>query len=418
MKRMMDAMVRTISCCLFALLLGSTSSAQEPAGYMLPPEWEPHEAVWFTYTGISIDTVLDKMVLAMDTSTLVVCVADGDSVAAVIKARWEGLGIAPHRYRMEVIVDSILSPTVRDAGPIFLLNKNGGQAVLDAVWTSYGDTGNVLGAPPSTRALEDSFPTMLARRMGLPVVLSDLVIEGGACEINGRGDLLQVEDVTLKRNPGFTKEHIERELTRVLGAKRIIWLKQGTADDMSYLEPRISGDLFSRGTGGHVDEFCRFVNDSTVLLAWPEGDDLKDSVAAITRRRMEVNLRILEGAGLNVVKVPSPVIEYRPHVVDSTGFFDERVLLKLYPDLHDGDTIRYVPAASYLNFLITNGRVFVPAYWHEGKPMVLKTMDERMREVMEHYFPDRSIIQIDPRAINRYGGGMHCWTQQQPTANK
>ena len=43
--------------------------------------------------------------------------------------------------------------------------------------------------------------------------------------------------------------------------------------------------------------------------------------------------------------------------------------------------------------------------------MDLKAMVERMLAVMEHYFPDRTTIAIDARAIYRYGVGMHCWTQ-------
>ena len=85
-----------------------------------------------------------------------------------------------------------------------------------------------------------------------------------------------------------------------------------------------------------------------------------------------------------------------------------------YSDLHEGDSIRYIPAASYLNFLITNGRVCAPAYWHEGKPASMKAKDERVRKLISELFPDRMIVQVDPRAINWRGGGIHCWTQQQP----
>ena len=53
-----------------------------------------------------------------------------------------------------------------------------------------------------------------------------------------------------------------------------------------------------------------------------------------------------------------------------------------------------------------------------GKAMVLKAMDERMRAVMEHYFPDRTIVQVDPREMNWRGGGVHCWTQQQPISKE
>ncbi|HRD52651.1 MAG TPA: agmatine deiminase family protein [Flavobacteriales bacterium] len=411
--------MRNSVLCAIALLMACSTPERKMPGYLLPPEWAPHDAVWFTYTGSATDTVLDQVVLAMDASTMIVCAADNDSLAGTIAARWDSLGIPRSRYRMEVMGDSLYVPAVRDAGPIFLRTHDGTLAVLDADWNYYGDHGNVIGTPPRLLAFEDSFPTMLARRMGLPVVRSALVIEGGAVEVNGAGALLQVEAVTMQRNPGWSKDSMEQELRRVFGAQDIIWLEQGPADDMWYLEPRIHGKVFNQGTGGHVDEFCRFVNDSTVLLAWPDEADLKDSVQLITRRRMEANLRILKqyrdrnGRGLSVVKVPTPDTEYKDHRMDSLRGYDQRVLNR-YADIRHGDTIRYIPASSYLNFLITNKRVFAPRYWHEGKPVSMKAKDERVRTILQAYYPDRTIVQVDPRAINWHGGGVHCWTQQQP----
>lgn len=407
-----------ITLALVPLLWSCNVPEVHVAERVLPPEWEPHDAVWFTYSGTSPDTVLDQVVLRMDSSTLVICAADNDSLARTIAARWDSLGIAPGRYRMEVLSDSLEGPCVRDAGPIFLRQRDGSLAVLDADWNYYGDHENVVGYSPAQLAFEDSFPTMLARRMGLPVVHSDLVIEGGACEINGRGDLLQAEAVMMQRNPGWSKDSITTELKRLFGARRVIWLKEGPTEDSWYLDPRIYGRIFNQGTGGHVDEFCRFVNDSTVLLAWPEDDELEDSVQLITRQRMEVDRRILEEAGLVVVEAPTPVTEYYPYSVDSTRWYDRRVVLERYPDLHHGDTIRYIPAAGYLNFLITNGCVAAPAYWHEGLPVAMREKDERMHALLAQYFPDRRIVQVDPRAINWHGGGMHCWTQQQPSAKE
>lgn len=307
----------------FALLAACSSPKEEPPAYRLPPEWEPHEAVWFTYSGTAADTVLDKVVLAMDTATRVVCAADNDSLAATIVARWDSLGIARTRYRVEAMGEGLYAPAVRDAGPIFLRRRDGSLAVLDPDWNYYGDLENLVGTPAHLLAYEDSFPRMLARRMGLPVVHSDLVIEGGAVEVNRAGVLLQVEAVTMQRNPGWSRDSMEHELRRVLGVRDIIWLKEGPADDMWYLEPRIHGRVFNQGTGGHVDEFCRFVNDSTVLLAWPDEADPTDSVQLITRQRMDVNLRILEqfrdseGRALNIIKVPTPETEFHDHVLTS-----------------------------------------------------------------------------------------------------
>ncbi|MBK8583213.1 MAG: agmatine deiminase family protein [Flavobacteriales bacterium] len=91
--------------------------------------------------------------------------------------------------------------TVRDMGPIFLRQRDGTLAVLDADWNYYGDHENLVGSSAEMLAQQDSFPTMIARRLWPSVVHSNLVIEGGAVEVNGAGILLQVEAVTMQRNP-------------------------------------------------------------------------------------------------------------------------------------------------------------------------------------------------------------------------
>ncbi|MBK7298211.1 MAG: hypothetical protein IPI91_16965 [Flavobacteriales bacterium] len=70
---------------------------------------------------------------------------------------------------------------------------------------------------------------------------------------------------------------------------------------------------------------------------------------------MEVNLRILEqfrdhsGRALQVIKVPTPEMEFNPHMMNAKPSYD-KMLLKENEDSRAGDTIRYIPAASYLNF--------------------------------------------------------------------
>ncbi|MBK8583211.1 MAG: agmatine deiminase family protein [Flavobacteriales bacterium] len=76
-----------------------------------------------------------------------------------------------------------------------------------------------------------------------------------------------------------------------------------------------------------------------------------------------------------MIKAPTPEIEFNPHVMNTERSYDQ-MLLKENKDLQAGDTIRYIPAASYLNFLITNGRVFVPAYWQEEQCSSTKAKDD------------------------------------------
>lgn len=69
---------------------------------------------------------------------------------------------------------------------------------------------------------------------------------------------------------------------------------------------------------------------------------------------------------------------------------------------------------SYLNFFISNRVVLAPMYWHPGLPPHEHEKDEKVKEALQKLFPGRQIVQIDPMGLNRYGGGMHCATQQQP----
>ena len=43
----------------------------------------------------------------------------------------------------------------------------------------------------------------------------------------------------------------------------------------------------------------------------------------------------------------------------------------------------------------------------------MKDKGEHARAILQAHFPDHTIIQVDPRAINWRGGGVHCWSQQQ-----
>jgi agmatine deiminase len=85
-----------------------------------------------------------------------------------------------------------------------------------------------------------------------------------------------------------------------------------------------------------------------------------------------------------------------------------------YRDFKVGDEIHWMPAVSYLNFVVTNGVVLVPMYWRQGLPEREREKDTVVRETLQRLFPDRRVVPINPLEVNRLGGGMHCITQQQP----
>ena len=72
-----------------------------------------------------------------------------------------------------------------------------------------------------------------------------MVLEGGSIEMNGRGICLTTEQCLLNknRNPKLSRQDIEKNLKRYLGAEKVVWLKKG-----------IEGD----DTDGHIDDITRF----------------------------------------------------------------------------------------------------------------------------------------------------------------
>jgi len=170
----------------------------------------------------------------------------------------------------------------------------------------------------------------------------------------------------------------------------------------------------------------RFVNDSTVAIAQVDSADAATNpLSAADRVILRENLAELraavnvDGRPFHIVTLPVPGIQHYMWTgplseddkrADSLGAW--------YRGTAVGDTIHWVPAVSYLNFVITNGVVLAASYWHEGLPESERQKDQRVRATLERLFPDRQIVQIDPLAFNWSGGGMHCSTQQQPSVER
>ena len=140
---------------------------------------------------------------------------------------------------------------------------------------------------------------------------------------------------------------------------------------------------------------------------------------------MLVNLNILsrsadqDGNPLTIVKIPVPDLNPDVYKLDSssddikTKRFSKWVLKK-YKQFKSGDIAYFLPASSYLNFLVTNEVVLIPKYWTAGLPESTRLKDDGIKKIFETYFPGKKIIQINPLALNLNGGGIHCWTQQIP----
>lgn len=256
---------------------------------------------------------------------------------------------------------------VRDFGPIFVVcdNPTDNQPPLACHDFHF----NTWGEKYEVRDLDDRVPQYIAEALNLPIWVHDFVLEGGSIDANGQGTLLTTEQCLLNpnRNPGYTKKQIESILHQTLAATHVIWLPGG-----------IEGD----DTDGHIDDVARFVAPDTVVAIAAEPGHPDHAVTA-------ANLRILRsakdqaGQALNVVELPVP----KPIMYD-------------YPD---GSSP--VPA-SYANFLIANGHVFVPVF---SQPS-----DDRALSILADVMRDYSVVPVPAEHLVVGLGALHCLSQHQP----
>ena len=340
---------------------------QTPAelGFRMPAEWEPQEAVWFSWPrpgGISFPGAYERIPAPM--AALIRAAAEFQPVRVNVLDAAEEAEVRRHVGRHDA-VEYFQVPTdepwCRDHGPIFLVNDQTGEvAVADFDFNAWG--GKYEGTDRDRRV-----PSTIAQLLGMRCFTHPMVLEGGSVEVNGRGTVLTSRSCLLNtnRNPSMTLPQIEGALRDWLGAGHVLWLGDG-----------IEGD----DTDGHIDDLARFVAPSRVVTVIEENPAdanhviLAENLAALRGMKDEL------GKPLEVVTLPMP-----------------RNRLD-----YDGQRL----PASYANFLIINGAVLMPVF---GDPR-----DDEAGAELGSLFPGRKIVPVDCRKIIIGLGSVHCLSQQQP----
>ncbi len=407
--------------CILLILLNSCNQKDKTEFY-LPAEWEPQSAV---IVGGLEDAASFEMVSQLAKESKVYClVADSSKEFYEKKLSAAGINLDSIKF---LVSSTNFSYAQRD-GLMFMKNGNGEKQLVNFAWNMYGwyfieEFKDYIDSDKKKREL---YTSIHLKVFPYPVINSSMVNEGGAIETNGKGTILQVESVNMQRNPKMSKELQEAELKRILNAKKIIWLKEGAAEDPFGWGTLITENYFGIGVKGHLDEFCRFVNENTILISFPDSAEAEhDPVKKVNLERMKVNYDILknsndqDGNPFTIVKMPVPDIDYMTFALDTASKNDEIKFLSLQILFEQkkssiGDTVHFVPSSSYLNFLITNKTVFEAKYWTEGQPESSKAKDETAKQILQQYFPDRKIYQINTAETNHHGGGLHCWSMQVP----
>ncbi len=394
----------------FILLLIIGCSSQGNDKFKVASEFEEQEFIWFSWlesTWLNGEALYLPILEAIKeiypyTKVKIVYSPHLDYNREQLKSRIYNVLInsSIDTSRVELFYNELPIGAIQDPGPVFLRNGNGEMAVVDFQYQQ--------GFP-----LSGNLDKNVAKQMNLRIIPSTLFSEGGAWQTNGEGTMLLVESVELDRNKTLTKGQIENQYKRVLGVEKIIWLKKGCKEEEWQ---KLENGIYGIGTGGHIDEFCRFVNPTTVLLAQvSEEDTIANEIAKESYRRMEENYEILkqsttlDGKPIEIIRLPvGPLIvdkvQYKSLSKDEQSWFENVTT----------DSIEYYLASGYMNFVIANKIVVSAKFWKAGLPDELKGKDEEAKLILEKAFPNRKIVQIDCLPLHHEGAGLHCYSKNEP----
>lgn len=334
-------------------------------GFRLPAEWEPHQATWLSwphnpetwpYSLAQAERELAQAVAVLaPTETVHINVLNADHGRHVQQLLTEAEAVGDIRLHEIPTNDA----WCRDHGALFV----GRPGELAATVWGYNAWGGKY--PPWDRDVQVG--RRMAEIVGVPILVHDLILEGGALDTDGLGTLLATASCLLNpnRNPGVTQAAFEATLQNAFGVTQIHWLAAEVAGD---------------DTDGHVDVTTRFVDPHTLVVAL-ETNPQDVNYGPLQENFQQVQaLRNSHGRpyAVHALPMPSPLVRHGQRL-----------------------------PAGYANFYIGNQVVLLPAY---DDPQ-----DQVAQRLLQGLFPDRRVVSLDCRALVEGLGVFHCLTQQVPT---
>lgn len=203
--------------------------------------------------------------------------------------------------------------------------------------------------------------------------MSIMVNEGGAWVNDGDGTVIASAAVLTdqRRNPGWSRETVERELKRLTDVERVVWLPGGLTRGSA------------KGMGGHADQLVSFIEPGAVLLHWQADPTHPDHGISVEAEKLINEARDAKGRRIEVVRVPAPQIH--------------------------SDAIGPV-AWSYVDIRPVNGALIVPRF--------IDPNDEDAFEILGQVFPERTLHPVISQELYDRGASIKALTLLQPRSGK
>lgn len=326
-----------------------------------PAEWERHERTWMAWpsAGYTLgDTDEDVAEARGAWASVANAIVKHEPVTMVVDPSAVDIAREWLDDRIVIVEAKLDDAWMRDMGPTFVKGSNDELLGVDWIFNGWG------AQSWASWDHDAEVGRIVLGSANTPVISSSLTNEGGGIHTNGDGVVIVTETVQLDpgRNPGWTRDDVERELFDALGATRVVWVSRGLTRDY---------DEF--GTRGHIDIVATFCNPTTVLFHDQRNPEHPDFAVSQEVRTL------LEAEGFDIIPVPAP-----DTLRGDEGFVDY----------------------SYINHYVCNNAVILCSFDDPG--------DEVAKGILEKAYPGRTVELVDARALFARGGGIHCITQQQP----
>ncbi|MBW6534321.1 MAG: agmatine deiminase family protein [Mariniphaga sp.] len=379
---------RNIIPVLILAIIFSCSRQQNLDVFYYPADFEPSASTCFIWTTDFYEIIpqVAGIISQKDRVTLYADESEDMNLIHQVLEKHEG---NLNNITIVTVKNKPQNAWIRDFGPVYLGNRKGEKKII-----SFNYFGKSI-----------SFNEQLAGKLNVPHDYNALNSSGGSRETNGKGTLILCEQHELSVNKSRSLTEIEKAYFEALNIKKVIWLKKGIPQDDSELEGPLFDQIYPNGVNGHVDEFCRFVDGKTVLISSvTESEAKKHPIFAEAKNRLDENYEILvnssdqDGNKFNIIKVPfAPLLVFeRP----------------------EGETLKYMTlVTSYMNFIVTNSMVIMPSYVssvNKSDRKRVAAIEDQVKNILSNAFPLKEIIRLPAGDLNRFSGGFHCISINEP----
>ncbi|WP_282176390.1 agmatine deiminase [Vibrio nereis] len=356
----------------------STTPAQD--GFYFPAEFQPVSEVWLAWPERR-DNWREGALPAQETFASVAnTIAEVTKVCVVVSSQQFDQAREQLHSGVRLVEMPLNDAWMRDIGPTVVVNQAGERRGISWQFNAWGGEYNGLY---ENWQHDDLVASSVCDILGIDYYRAPFVLEGGAIHTDGEGTLYTTEECLLSpgRNPHLSQDQIEQQLREYLGIEKIIWLPKG---------------LFNDETDGHVDNLMHVIAPGKVVLSWT--DDPNDPQYVLSRQAEQVlkQQRDAKGRDIEVIRLPLPgPLHYSEEEANGIELSDGMNRLA-------GERL----SASYANFLIVNGYVFLP--------LLDESTDAIAKDILQRAMPQHHIIGIPTREVLLGGGNIHCITQQIP----